>query len=490
MGDFLEIQRCLIKMEHDWEWEENSKSLQTSTHSRLQREGTALLSLRVTRSFVSLGRLMLELESACRPTLTVTRIKTGDVFGILESSAKQTEPYRGTVVKFTRDKKAVIVSLSQEHELSTSGTFKLILMPNEVTFKRLDQCIDRMHEYIANDPTCIEHCLPDRILQQDRPVAFIHGPPGTGKSTTLIEIILQLSMESNPSLLVCGPSNVSVDNLVERMESWNQQGEIKLIRVGDPPRMLEGSIKHSLDASLRQDDQWEIIKDLRRKIDSLVSKLFIKKEKVANKRESLKILGDLRKDLKEREKRSLQTVLGSSQERQIVFSTLINASSRVLDGYSFDYVIIDESTQALEIECWIAMMKEKKGVILAGDPRQLPPTVTCPEAVTKGLERTLMDRAEATCPHLIHMLSIQYRINSAIMEFPSREFYSSQLECAIQVANISIDDLIPDNIEFSSLLWIDTQYSANPHESRALTVDGTEEHSKSNEYECTLGLSI
>lgn len=221
----------------------------------------------------------------------------------------------------------------------------------------------------------------------------------------------------------------------------------------------------------------------------------------------------------------------SQSKSTIVFSTLTGVGSKLFksesENNSFDYVIIDEATQALEVECWMAMKKATKSVILAGDHHQLPPTVTCPEAVERGLERSCFERIQRKNPHLIKMLSIQYRMNEKIMKFSSNRFYDGNLQCAPNVAGITLLDILNNNLvhcnaescsvikndvtestvltdKLSSisigsistqdlseyldpLILIDTQYCANPNETEEINT-GFLQDSKKNDTEAKIAV--
>lgn len=268
---------------------------------------------------------------------------------------------------------------------------------------------------------------------------------------TLVEIILQLMQKNVDSILVCGPSNISVDNLMERVAA-TQTSESKgwrLIRLGHPARMLESTAPFSLSQQLATSEAGHLINDIHREIDDLVKKLFFSKGKQPDRRSQLDLLKSLRSESRQREANALKSLVES---RCVIFSTLTGAASSKLKAEKqFDYVIIDESTQALQAECWIAMCKAKRTVILAGDHLQLPPTVTSPDAAEKGLTETCFDRISKINPHLITMLNIQYRMNNLIMQWSSKEFYNSKLEAHETVANHTLWDLVSSSETLSFL---------------------------------------
>ena len=263
----------------------------------------------------------------------------------------------------------------------------------------------------------------------------------TGKTYTLIELILQL-VRRKLRILVCGPSNISVDNIVERLAPH----KLPIIRLGHPARLLPSVLNHSLDVLTQTSEAAGIVKDVRKEMDAKEASI----KKTRNGRERKAIYDDmkeLRKEYREREKQCVTTLVSGSK---VVLATLHGAGGFQLRNEQFDVVIIDEASQALEAQCWIPLLAAKK-VVLAGDHLQLPPTIKSldhnikPEPAkdkekyqTKNggsLEITLFDRLLTLHgPSIKRMLTTQYRMHEKIMRFPSDEMYESQLIAAPAVA--------------------------------------------------------
>lgn len=535
MEKFVEKQRQLLQLEKEWEWQENSSLLATANHSQLQKIGKAILNLSIANQFTGFGgKIHIEFTSAVANVLPATKIRTGDVVKV-ERCESQEENCQGIVTKLHGNSLVVCLQGTEadgDKLVNSNGKYKIFQIPNDISFKRYEQILTKLQTEIS-DQICSKalfsklNATPISVFKLDlyndqldssqqeavrhalttKPLALIHGPPGTGKTMTLIEIILQLVKPTNSMLygegqrgnkiLVCGPSNISVDNLIERLDPYASKLNIRLIRTGQPARILDSILKHSLEAQLKKCGQSEVIGGLRTEINQLVEKLFVKKEKVKGRKEQIDLLRELRKDIKERETKSTKELIFSHSHATVVFSTLTGVGAKIFyptdSSQSFDYVIIDESTQALEVECWIAMTRARKGVILAGDHHQLPPTVTCPAAIEQGLERTCFNRVEKINPHLIAMLSIQYRMNQKIMQFSSDQFYKGKLECAPQVRAITLEDFvsasdIDDLCLLDPLIWIDTQDLANAREVSEMGV-GIMQDSKKNLVEAQIALN-
>jgi DNA polymerase alpha-associated DNA helicase A len=229
-----------------------------------------------------------------------------------------------------------------------------------------------------------------KFALESREVACIHGPPGTGKTHTLIEIIRQLTSplehsdnEKQKRILVCGASNLSVDNILERLlaipsPEKGKRTPLSATRIGHPARVManQGVLEATLEVKANKSDQAALAKDVKSEIESTLDVLAgkgkgSKKPRGSERKKMWEEVKALRKEYRQREGGVVKTVLGESQ---VVLATCHSAGSRQLRDHKFDVVIIDEATQALEAVCWIPIFKARK-LILAGDPMQLPPTI-------------------------------------------------------------------------------------------------------------------
>lgn len=350
------------------------------------------------------------------------------------------------------------------------------------------------------DPTLNESQMDAiRFALASREIALIHGPPGTGKTHTLIELILQM-IKRGLRILVCGPSNISVDNIVERLSPH----KVPIVRLGHPARLLPSVLNHSLDVLTRTSEAGQIVKDVRDEMDA--KQASIKKTKSGRERKA--IYGDLkglRKEYRERERGCISNLVKGSK---VVLATLHGAGGFQLKNDEFDVVIIDEASQALEAQCWVPLLYAKKAVC-AGDHLQLPPTIKSLNSKTKAkpkdgekgpkgatLETTLFDRLLALHGSSIkRMLTTQYRMHERIMRFPSDELYESKLIAADAVKDRLLKDL-PYEVEANDdttepLIFIDTQGGDFPEkeeeeESAKSTKASLFGESKSNEMEAAL----
>ena len=266
-------------------------------------------------------------------------------------------------------------------------------------------------------------------------VAVVHGPPGTGKTTTLVEAIYE-TLRRESQVLVCAQSNMAVDWISEKLVDRG----INVLRIGNPSRVNDKMLSFTYERRFEAHPDYELLWSIRKAIRDLRSHRKRGDEKYHQKLERLK------ERATELEVRIHTDLFG---EARVIACTLVGSAHRLLDGQKFGTLFIDEAAQALEAACWIPIRKVSR-VILAGDHCQLPPTVKSIAAVKAGLGKTLMERIVENKPEVVTLLKMQYRMNEEIMRFSSDWFYGNQVESAPEVKYRSILDLdIP-------MTWIDT----------------------------------
>ena len=266
-------------------------------------------------------------------------------------------------------------------------------------------------------------------------VAVVHGPPGTGKTTTLVEAIYE-TLRRESQVLVCAQSNMAVDWISEKLVDRG----INVLRIGNPSRVNDKMLSFTYERRFEAHPDYELLWSIRKAIRDLRSHRKRGDEKYHQKLERLK------ERATELEVRIHTDLFG---EARVIACTLVGSAHRLLDGQKFGTLFIDEAAQALEAACWIPIRKVSR-VILAGDHCQLPPIVKSIAAVKAGLGKTLMERIVENKPEVVTLLKMQYRMNEEIMRFSSDWFYGNQVESAPEVKYRSILDLdIP-------MTWIDT----------------------------------
>ncbi|CCL99352.1 uncharacterized protein FIBRA_01370 [Fibroporia radiculosa] len=463
---FIARHRILLNKERDEEVERSSLLLSKCGPKLLEQKGLALGALGIASLNVGkycASRILFhadEPEHAIRPgDLARIEENVSETFGRKksavsktkkpdDSAAARTQGLEGVVYKVVSDMRIVItldVSETSTDGLDLPERCRVVKLANSVTFDRMDKALNILEKIVLPDsqPSSEDKFLPDltqltRVLmgmsepskrnflqkivffdetlnssQQDAvrfamespEIACIHGPPGTGKTHTLIEIIRQMTSvtSSNPKplrLLICGASNLAVDNILERLlglPSPSNGEKIKVTRVGHPARVMahEGIIDSTLEVKASRSDQAALAKDVKNELtaalDTLSGKAKGVKGKAPRGAERKKLWEEVRALRKEqREGGVVETVLAESQ---VVLATCHSAGGRQLRNHKFDVIIIDEATQALEAVCWIPIFKGQK-LILAGDPMQLPPTI-----LSANDHKTLADTSTKKSPN-------------------------------------------------------------------------------------------
>ena len=266
-------------------------------------------------------------------------------------------------------------------------------------------------------------------------LAIIHGPPGTGKTTTVVEFIAQ-AVERGSKVLACAPSNTAVDNLLERLIGLNQ----KVIRIGHPARVTEELRDFTLDGLVEQSDHMPVIKsmlreaeDLYRKADRYTRHRPAKGEKAELRREAKRLKADAR----QLERHAIEHILNSADV--VCATTTFNED--LIGERRFDLAVIDEACQSTEPGCWIPLLRCDR-LVLAGDHQQLPPTVLSKPAAREGFSVSMMERVMNLCgEQTSRLLDTQYRMHDQIMRFSSDTFYEGQLKSDESVSQHLLGDL-------------------------------------------------
>ncbi len=346
------------------------------------------------------------------------------------------------------------------------------------------------------DTTNLDYSQKEAIifaLSSNCPISLIHGPPGTGKTTTVANLIRSAVRCLGWKVLVTAPSNVAVDNVLERImqieENENERGskkrrgnkssksKIKAVRLGHPARIQQGIQKYSLESLVQASDGTEIVQDCRNEMNDHLRTLSNPKTRSSEKRVAYREMKSLRKEIRSREEKVVGQIL---RDASVVLATNVGAASSILnrmvdgrgDPIPFDLVIIDEAAQALEASCWISLLRGKRAV-LAGDHKQLPPTIkSTVNEVKNGLGQTLFERLmvayETKTSGCSKMLEVQYRMHQDIANWASKAMYHGKLLSHESVRERKLIDLpqitadssdagtASDGIEHTTLMLIDT----------------------------------
>ncbi|XP_010558761.1 PREDICTED: DNA-binding protein SMUBP-2 isoform X2 [Tarenaya hassleriana] len=408
-----------------------------------------------------MGKTLLEFQSNKGDVLPAHKFSNHDVVVLKLNKADLGSPALAQGVVYRLKDSSITVAFDDIPEEGLSSPLRLEKVANEVTYRRMKDTLIQLSKGVQKGPASdlvpilfgerpptmskkdvkfslfnknLDHSQKDAISKalSSKDVFLLHGPPGTGKTTTVVEIILQ-EVKRGSKILACAASNIAVDNLVERLVPHR----VKLVRVGHPARLLPQVLDSALDAQVLRGDNSALANDIRKEMKALNGKLLKEKHKGMRR----DIQRELRALAKEERKRQQLAVSDVIKNADVVLTTLTGAVSHKLNNTDFDLVIIDEAAQALEVACWIALLKGSR-CILAGDHLQLPPTIQSVEAERRGLGRTLFERLADLCGDEVKaMLTVQYRMHELIMNWSSEELYDNKITAHSSVASHTLFDL-------------------------------------------------
>lgn len=296
-------------------------------------------------------------------------------------------------------------------------------------------------------------------------LAIVHGPPGTGKTTTLVQAIKAL-VEREQQVLVVAPSNAAVDLLSEKL---SDQG-LNVLRVGNPARVSERLMALTLDSKMAVHSSMRDIKKMKKQANEYRDMAHTYKRNFGKaEREQRKALFDeAHKLIKEVERAEQYIIDDLISKAQVITATLVSANHYTVRQLKYQTVVIDEAGQALEPACWIPILKGKK-LVMAGDHCQLPPTIKSEEAAAKGMATTLLEKCVALFPNAVTMLEEQYRMHKDIMSYPAEVFYEQRLMAHESVAShLLFDTDVP-------VAFIDTAGCGFEEKAEASSISNPEE---------------
>ena len=453
----LQQQRMLLEIEYNVDKEEHRRQMEAKGLERLAKRGDVWLNVRFSRSFYnSLNQLSVEIVRTQdndiehnfefgRPVYIILIEKQNDKNG------KKTKSINGTVSYVDGDRMVVTVPDGTDTVgMQTAASLYVQLGFDETTYRLMFEALDRTigargrlgylrdlfySSQKAETFTFAPLSFPFLNVSQERAVnevlrakdvAVVHGPPGTGKTTTLVEAIYETLRREN-QVLVCAQSNMAVDWISEKLVDRG----INVLRIGNPTKVNDKMLSFTYERRFESHPDYPQLWAIRKSIRQLR----------ANRKRGDHSFHQKLERLKERETElELRIRNQLFREARVIASTLVGSANRLLDGMKFGTLFIDEAAQALEAACWIPMRRATR-VILAGDHCQLPPTIKSVAAMKGGLDKTLMQRIVERKPEAVTLLKMQYRMHEAIMRFSSDWFYHGEVEAAPMVKYRGILDL-------------------------------------------------
>eukprot|EP00055_Hartaetosiga_balthica_P006051 m.18588 g.18588 ORF g.18588 m.18588 type:complete len:1068 (+) comp4984_c0_seq1:136-3339(+) len=497
----------LLKEEQDEESKTQEDLYATTTFKELEKKGLCLRKLKLRYLKNSLqGKIIATLETARGPDknplpLPSSKIKVGSLVEVLhKGSLKRVST--GVVTKFQTTQIGIEIEQSDddEDEFPEAGLVVRLLV-DTITFSKNSWTLDHLYDEDFPGHGLVKLLLlKERTLQTrkqreeiypinphlnesqmeavhfalERPdIAILHGPPGTGKTTTIVEIVAQL-VKKGKKILLAAASNMAVDNVMERLLKC----KISAVRIGHPSRTLDSVKQNTLMSIVHNSQEMGIVDDIHKEIGEATSK------KGGRKRVDWRNVKELRKEARQREGKIIKDVLKGAQ---VVCGTTTTINRKgiihALDLGHFDVAVVDEAGQALEVAAWAAIL-QAPSCILAGDHLQLPPTVKSKAAEDSGLGISLLERAVHTFgDEITVMLDTQYRMHKSIQGWSSEHLYNNNLHPDESVANHLLSDLdYVDETEETGcpVIFVDTAGSG------CYETVGDDGLSKSNEGEASI----
>jgi ATP-dependent RNA/DNA helicase IGHMBP2 len=464
---FLDLMDCLA-LESAAEVERIAERRTRKSRQQLEQTGEVIFDLVVADQIPGLGQR--QLVTLVRRTqgqlLPWHRIKVGTPVVVFDQQTAGDQQQSGVVCRVRRESLQVALDralegksfclettademtrLRQQEALQTVmnsrgrlGRLRDILMgQTEPRFGALPQ-IDFLGPLNSSQREAVRFALSAEDL------AIIHGPPGTGKTTTVVELIVQ-AVRRGDRVLAVAPSNTAVDNLLERLIAVGQ----RVVRLGHPARISESLRDFSLDALVERHENTIPIRDLIREAEALFrqSDKWTRAKRVKGERQQLR--GEARKLLQHARQLEAAAVHDTLERADVVCATT-SINDELLGDRWYDLAVIDEACQSTEPGCWVPLLRAEK-VVLAGDHQQLPPTILSDEAARRGLAKSLLERQiELYGDSVNRLLSVQYRMHQQIMKFSSEVFYQNRLQADESVKKHLLKDLsgVQDN------LWTDS----------------------------------
>jgi ATP-dependent RNA/DNA helicase IGHMBP2 len=502
--------QALLKLEQEEDLEQfKIKNAKASIAERQQR-GLTWYPVTITQEDIGFGgKVVLELERpAGQQGLHLFQVgKNAALFGNIPGRAASDRPTLNGVITAVRRNKLLLATTKEDLPdwIYDGGKLGIDLTFDEVSYREMDYALgkvmgaydDRLAELrdiiLGAKPARFREEKPDdlfypsplnpsqlaavRHVMAAQDVAIIHGPPGTGKTTTLVQAILE-TIRRERRVLVCAPSNTAVDLLTEKLA---ERG-VNVIRMGNPSRVSDLLLEHTLDAQVMAHKNYHELRSMRQTAEQYRE---MAGKYVRNfgweEQQQRKLLKEQSRQLAQEADQLERYITEDLLEQvQVITCTLVGASNRAIRHLTYETVFIDEAAQALEPGCWIPIAKANR-VVLAGDHHQLPPTVKSEKAAREGLRETLFEKCIARQPATARMLTVQYRMHEQIMEFSSEQFYEGKLVAHETVRHAGLEDydlrFAPDlpvefldtaGFGFQELTIPESRSTANPEEADLL----------------------
>lgn len=470
---YFDDQLDLLKIERAEDRAQYQKLTETTSIAERRANGLAWYPIAIRGSEMSRGDyLTVEVERTTHQDIP-HQFRFGAPAVLFSNHDPKTDRVEGTITYQGGNRAKLTLRTDELPDWSRDGKLGLEVLFDENSYNEMEQALktaklqsdkadNRLIPILTGEKTPTFHAeTPKLTLPRLNPsqvaavekivsaneLAIVHGPPGTGKTTTLIQAIKTLIKQDHQKILVVAPSNTAVDLLSEKL---HDEG-LNVLRIGNPARVSDRLMALTLDHKVAEHSAMKEAKKLKKQANEFRNMAH------KYKRNFGKAERDQRKALFDEAHRIMKDVANTEQyviddlvaKAQVITATLVGANHYTVRQLTYHTAVIDEAGQALEPACWIPILKAQK-VVLAGDHCQLPPTIKSPEAARKGLARTLLEKCVELHPEAVSLLDEQYRMHEHIMGYSSQVFYENKLKAHASVARHSLFD------GDTSLAFVDT----------------------------------
>ena len=443
----------LLKIEKEEDYAQYQRKMLNTSVKERKKQGVTWYPVQLVNRFVSTGeRFTLELDRTA-DTEQSHAFQVGAVVSVFTGHGEEAEATSGVISYLRREKMRVVLNSTELPDWIRDGKLGVNLLFDEGTYKEMTRALKEVagadrgriaelrevcygsqtpqfksgFEYQSVHLNPVQNKALTNIFNA-KDLAIIHGPPGTGKTTTLVSAIKEV-VKTEKQVLVCAPSNAAVDLLVEKLDELG----LEVLRLGHPARVTPEVIENSLDVKITKHAFFKELKEIRkrseeyRRMGQKYKRNFGYEERMQRKL-VMKEARMLREDADRVEGQIMEDLIDRAS---VVACTLVGATHSLLRDRQYKTVFIDEASQALEGACWVPMLKAHR-VVMAGDHLQLPPTVKSIKAGKQGLSHSLFEKCIENTESAV-MLAYQYRMHPDIMNFSSQYFYDNGLKAAEEV---------------------------------------------------------
>ncbi len=467
LATLLNQEQAFDKAQHD------ALLLQRSVQERIAL-GVTWFPITITNSELGRGDYLTITVNKTNHLEEGHRFRYGMPVSLFSNHAPQQDRLHGVIAFAGRDTMRISFRVDELPAWSRGGRLGIDLLFDENSYREMHCALDEANLALTDQKqgnlvrlllgeTDIREPAPSPVYENDslnpsqnkaiahilgkNPLSILHGPPGTGKTTTLVYAVQALLKQRSQQLLIVAPSNTAVDVLTERLDAAG----VSVVRIGNPVKVSDHLQELTLDARVDNHASHKTIKNLEKQARTYSDMAHKYKRNFGKaERDQRKALFDeARKIRKEIDQLLDYIVKDVFTKAQVITATLVGANHYAIRNRRYQTVIIDEAAQALEPACWIPILKADR-VVLAGDHCQLPPTVKSSHRTSEGLYHTLFEKLVAQHPAHVSLLDVQYRMNTQIMKYPSQTFYADRLQAAPTAAHWTLRG---DN---SPIVFIDT----------------------------------